>query len=163
MDFIEIIESSRWDASWKETAYSAALAKHLSDTAGVIATPEAPIQGIGTKFDLHMEYSGEDWLISVKRGLDSQDRKTLQGELEDALRCWRRDQNRRLHVVMLIGIESETPLMLAHIGHLARHLGNRRRSLMKPAGNLPSPPDIGYDFDLAFVKIEVAADLGSQN
>ncbi len=68
-----------------EGAYRQQLVRSLIQRISTTARLEAPLP-TGTRVDIALEYGGDDWFITIKKGLNNQKRLVLQGEIEDILR-----------------------------------------------------------------------------
>jgi hypothetical protein len=166
-ELIAMTEGFVWNREWKETEYTRRLADHLAAAGILPAKHQAPLQQIGTRFDVLAVYRREHWLITAKKGLDNQSRMVLQGEIEDAIRDWQHPPRTTLHVLVLIGIEQENAETGAQYDTLIRHLGQRTSALFNASrsggtnlGRLVSP-DSGYEFHAGFVPVKPVAQTGT--
>lgn len=67
-----------------EATYQAELIKHLMSTLATLPVKEQVLPS-GTKVDIVMDHAGATWFITLKRGLNNQQRLVIQGEVEDIL------------------------------------------------------------------------------
>lgn len=160
IEFIHIVEGLRWKNAWSETEYTKELAKYLTAECKECVKHQAPLQEIGTRFDLCATYRGEKRLITVKKltlkgGFHNQLRLLLQGEIEDAVRLFQLKGQKRLHVLVVLGlfdheeVADSDPETLSQIDTLRQHLDYRRARLVNPKMPSLSP----YDFDVTVVPI----------
>lgn len=167
IEFIHIVEGLRWKNAWSETDYTKELAKYLTAECKESVKHQAPLQEIGTRFDLCATYRGEKRLITVKKltlkeGFHNQLRLLLQGEIEDAVRLFQLKGQKRLHVLVVLGlsdheeIADSDPETLSQIDTLRQHLDYRRDRLANPKMPSLSP----YDFDVTVVPINADDALG---
>lgn len=97
----------------RELDYRHRLVEQLFSSLEVPARPEAPLPS-GTRVDAYMEFEGEDWYITIKRGLDNQKRLKLQGEIEDIIHAPQKDRD--LWICVVVGVSH--PLDFTEVAHL---------------------------------------------
>jgi len=86
--------------------------------------PESPLPS-GTTVDTWLSFDGDDWYITVKRGLSNQQRLVLQGEIEDILRHSPK-RGKDLWILVLVGIsESALPALLGQFNLLVEYTARR--------------------------------------
>lgn len=91
-----------WRTDWIEPTYCKRLAAFLHDECGLDVKKEALIPE--AKIDVRFLHADAEWFVTVKNGLDPQQRKTLVGELT-LLSDYIREQppERRVVVAILVG------------------------------------------------------------
>ena len=89
----------------KEKDYQRVLVAQFFSEFSAGLKPESPLP-TGTRVDAWMNYDGDDWYITVKRGLSNQQRLCLQGEIEDIL-LHSPKRGKDLWVVVVLGIPEE--------------------------------------------------------
>ena len=98
------------------------LLRHLAEALGV--TPELPPTS-GLPGDGFMEYGGADWYFIVEPELTLGRRFTIQGKVEDLLRCAGRE-GRDLWVLAIVGVEeSEDYAQMTDIRDFAHYAVSR--------------------------------------
>lgn len=115
-----------------ETAYRNALLGHV--LAGLTDTqkPESPLP-TGTRVDAWFEHDGDDWYVTVKKGIDNQRRLTLQGEVEDIL-LHAPDRKRDMWIVIVIGLDPGAignPETAAQLTSLRRYAAQRSSQVLE--------------------------------
>ena len=160
-EFLQLVKAFTWDAQWIETVYTKHLSNYLASCRTTHVKHQAPAPGIGTRFDVWAIYRGEDWLITVKKGLNSQSRMLLEGEVWNAVLHWKPTVGRRLHVLVVIGAVDREPMtgddseMLAQYRTLVMNLGLLQQQLVRNAA-IAFPP---FEFDVVPVPIRVSKSL----
>lgn len=130
--FISQIESCHWIDAWKEPEYTRRLADHLFAQGIAPVKHQLELGRVGTRVDVFAVHRGEEWIITVKRGLNNQERLRLRGEVEEIVHEWKPVHGRRLHIVVALGGVTENLAdFFAQIETLLRHLGDRAGGLAR--------------------------------
>lgn len=104
-----------------EAKYRDALTLHLSSALRVSPKREAGIHGQGTRVDIFFEHRDEDFIVTIKQGINEQKTKILLGEaVIVAASLLLNEHPRRTNVVVLVILDGKKPAALD--GHL-RALG----------------------------------------
>jgi hypothetical protein len=113
-----------------EERYRAELVRHLLESLEVLASKEQSLPS-GTRVDAVMDYKGADWYITVKVGLNNQQRLTIQGEIEDIL-LHAPAGNRDLWIVVVVGVDDDPASSVwGQIKHLYSYTINRQIPLQQ--------------------------------
>lgn len=123
-DSVRTSLNEAWLMEGREVDYRNELLRKILSSLGVVAKPEAPLP-TGTRVDAYMEFGGEDWYVTIKKGLNNQKRLLLQGEVEDIiLHAPRRDRD--LWICVIVGLsERESADELSHFEQLVRYAVHR--------------------------------------
>jgi len=102
------LESVTWHSAWTEGQYRDAMVEVLHAELGARQKAERPLRiGTGTRVDIWASYRNVEWYITIKKGLNNQQRLTLQGELEDILRDVKQEKRQDVGIVIIIGVQKE--------------------------------------------------------
>jgi hypothetical protein len=132
----------------RELEYQKDLVRHFLTSLEIMASREQSLPS-GTKVDVVVEYHDADWYVTLKRGLDNQQRLTIQGEIEDILLHVPRGR-RDLWIVVVVGVDGDAASPVwGQLKHLLKY--TLHRPVMRPLGHYSSEKD--QDRGQVFIEI----------
>lgn len=120
--FLEVLERTG-PMDGKEGAYQASLLGNCARLT-LDVKPESPVRS-GTRVDGWMRFAGDDWYITIKKGLSNQQRLRLQGEIEDILlHCPTHEGS--LWIIVVVGVPAfPSPTLVGQISALVDYASRR--------------------------------------
>lgn len=115
--------------STDEVTYRNALLLHLREHFGITHIDPEAEPGTKTHIDAYFRWDGDEWCLTIKLGLEPQQRKLLVGEVDDMI-AQMRSQEGYAWIIFVIALPSSRPLLpMRQIDWLREHANERLRNL----------------------------------
>jgi hypothetical protein len=123
---LDAIRKVAWTAPDGELKYRDGLALYLNDNISTEHKAEQPLL-TGTKVDLWVRVGKSDFYVTIKMGLDNQERLRLQGEIEDIITDCRKVDRGDVRIIVVIGVhaDKDRAKLASHIQVLKKHVRER--------------------------------------